>query len=701
MFWILLSISIIVRLKILRPKKIVSGIVQDIFIALQLSILPKILAFPLASFASLYIIFDAMLFWQLKTRMHPSYFIFFKQARSFFDSALALGLKKFLAVGAAIAACLVCAPTTSFSWLKVILLAALGIVGFKGSSYKLDNAFFSLQLYPFKFLRKKKTELLGLPSFLIPPSENAVYLSPMYPLLKHTKGFEGVKQFDISLDEKKPPHIIFLMLESFRAKDVNARATPCFEKLKQEGIYFSQFYSNGVLTHQSVVASLFGIYPFFGSLREHAIFDEPPHQVDFSSLPLIGIGDLLQKRGYHTAYIDAAQSLDSEKKFFHDHGFETVVGRHDFSKGSETSWGIYDKKLMEYGAAFLERECNKERPLFTVLFTVSNHHPWQTPRDYGSDMFDDIEDEVYRKFLRTMRYADNCLELLISSLKEKQLDRNLILFIMGDHGQGMGEHGLDRFQNSVYEENVHIPLLIWAPGKIAKPLQIETVSSQIDLLPTLMDLLGLKGLNHAMGKTLLRKGEAPLFYNNAHIGFSLGCRLGPYKYVYSDLLDTKAELFNIGSDPEEKNNLFEIFPDIAQKYETMAHECYRFMYSLYGRGNFTLSSKQMVDCSRLFRITDDELKNILEDAAQPHTINLSGCLSLTDTCLTEMVPYASNLKHLNLTDCLISYASVQAFLVQVPHLRELHLKSCPLLTYDEIATLKSSHSNIKIYTETT
>lgn len=699
MIYILLAVSLAIRLSVLPRKWTIYGIGQDLFVALEISILPKFLATPLAVIASLYMLFDGFLFDQLRTRMHPSYFTFFKHARSFFDSALALGLKQFAALGMVMAIGIVFTPTLQFSWIYTVCLAILAIVGLKGSSYKFDNAFFRLQFYPLNFFRKKTTDHfdLGLPPFLIPPSEIAEYISPMFPLLKTTQGFKGIKQFDICLDKANPPHIVFLMLESFRQKDVNERVTPFFEKMKQESVYFSQFYSNGVLTHQSVVSTLFGIYPFFGSLREQAIFDEPRHKVDFSTLPLIGIADLLQIKGYHTTYIDAALSLDGEKKFFQDHGFETVIGRHDFAKSEATSWGIYDKILMEHGISYLEQQKSDGRPQFTILFTVSNHHPWQTPDDYAHDMFEDIEDKTHRKFLRTMRYADSCLELFVTALKEKGLHNNLILFIMGDHGQGMGEHGLERFQNSVYEENVHIPLLIWAPGKISAPLKIDTVSSQIDLLPTVMDFLNLTGVNHAMGKSLLREGSHPLFYNNAHIGFSLGCRLGPYKYVYSDLLDTKSELFDISSDPEEKHDLFGALPDISKRYEAMTHTCYQFMYRLYERGNFTLNSHQMLDCSTMTHIKDEHLKNLLEENAKLHTLNLSGCLSLTDTCLELITPFTSNLSHLNLTDCLISYEALQNFLLNVPQLKELHLKNCPLLSSDQLVTLKESHPYIKFF----
>lgn len=691
MVYLIFIVSWLVRFK----KWTIFGLAQDFFVALEISLLPRFLAIPVASVALLYTVFDAMLFKRLRTRMHPSYFVFFRQGRSFLDSAIALGLKTFIGFACALLAVITFMPPLFFSWDKVIALLVLGGIGFKGSSYKSDNAFFFLQFYFLSYFRKRKSKIFELPTFLVPPGEKAEYLSPMFPLLKKTRGFEGVKQFNIDLQEESP-HVVFLVLESFRAKDVNFRVTPCFERVKKEGIYFSQFYSNGVLTHQSVISTLFGIYPFFGSLRNYAIFDEPVHKVDFSTLPLVGIPDLLKQKGYKTAYIDAALSLESEKQFFKDHGFETVIGRDNFSSKETTSWGVYDRKLFEYAIEWLEKEIPKEHPLFSVIFTISNHHPWQTPEDYTLDSFVDSKDEVYRKFLRTMRYTDHCLEGFLDALKEKELDRNLILFVMGDHGQGMGEHGLERFQNTVYEENIHVPLLILAPGKIKEPLEITTTSSQIDLLPTLIDLLKLNGVNHAMGRSLLRERSSPIFYNNSHIGFSLGCRHGPYKYIYSNLLNMKKEFFDIANDPEEKHNLYTTLPQTAQSYEKMTNECYQFMYALYERGNFTLSAKQMVDCSGLRDITDEKLQKLLQESSQPHTLNLSGCLCLTDHSLKTLIPYALNLRRLDLTDCLFSHEALERFLKRVPHLENLKLKNCPLLSLEEVERLRVFYPKMKI-----
>lgn len=687
MFFLLLILSLVARYK---TKYTIGGVIQDVFIAAEIALLPRPLAIGAGLIASLYILADVWLLTHLKTRMHPSYFSFIKEWRSFYDSAIALGVRMFIFFALVILGILLILPPFPFSWATLFTVVALGMLSYWKSSPATNNAFFSLQL-SFLPRRRKVRDIPPLPSFLIPPSEKAEYVSPQFPLLKNTMGFEGVKQLDISL-EKKPPHLVFLFLESFRGKDVGARVTPYFEQAKQEGAYFSQFYSNGILTHQAVIASLFGIYPFFGSIRAHSIYDEPHSKVDFSKLPLISLADLLKKEGYHTAYIDAALSLESEKKFFRQHGFDTVTGRHDFSASQTTSWGAYDKDLMTHAVSWLEQEMQKGSPLFTVLFTVSNHHPWQTPEGYDLDPFEDIEDETHASFMRTMHYSDWCLGQFLQNMKDKGLTENMVLFIMGDHGQGMGEHGLERLQNSVYEENIHVPLLILAPGRLASTT-VATPASQIDLLPTVMDLLKLKGLNHSMGRSLLREGSMPIFYNNAHIGFSLGCRMGAYKYVHSDLLTVKKELFNLTQDPEERVNLLE---EDQEPYAAMVDACYRFMEALYEKGNFTLNMQQTLDCSEIPQLTEEKLQALLEVNGKPRTLNLSNCLQLSDKSLKLIVSHASNLRHLHLNDCLVSFEALKAFLSKVPQLETLDLSGCPLLSEKEVAHLKDTYPHLTI-----
>jgi len=631
-------------------------IAQDVFIAWQAAWLPLVLI------GELYTLADLFLSRRLKTRLHPDHFRYLRQAGSFWDSAHDFGIWNWIGIALLVTTLTVFIGTWSLPWYIGLSAGIISIIKLSP-----ENALFRLELYFFWPRKYLKYEPVPIPSFLIPPAENCRYLSPHFPLLKYTTGFFGPKLFEIPHPERL--HVVFLFLESFRAHDVNERTTPFFETLKKEGVYFSEFYSNGVLTHQAVISSLFGIYPFFGSIRERAIYDEPRQKTDFRDLEMIGIADILKNAGYRTAYIDASLSLDIEKAFYRKNGFEVVEGRNDFAHERYTSWGVYDQDLMRHLASFLGKG---EAPLFTVGFTVSNHHPWQTPEGYDLDSYGDVEDLVYQKFLRTMRYSDHCLKLFFEAIEKSKTRDRLLIFIMGDHGQGMGEHGLDKLQNSVYEENIHIPLLILAPG--LKSQEIKTPASQVDLVPTLLDILNLKAVNHAMGRSLMREGSMPLFFNNSHIGFSLGCREDRYKYVLTDLLEKKEEFFDLAADREEKNPLTEA-PIDREK----VNNCYKWMFSLYEQGNIAFTQRQIADYSDHPDLTDAELLSSMEQRLSPSLLNLSGCLRITDSGLKAIAPYCRHLRFLNLSQCLITEKGVEAIRSKAPHLEHIDLTDCLLL----------------------
>ena len=81
--------------------------------------------------------------------------------------------------------------------------------------------------------------------------------------------------------------------------------------------------------------------------------------------------------------------------------------------------------------------------------------------------------------------------------------------------------------NYLYEENVRVPLLILAPGRLSGPVEIDAPASQVDLLPTVMDLFGMTGLNHAVGTSLARKTtDRTAFFSNPFGPGYLGRRSG-------------------------------------------------------------------------------------------------------------------------------------------------------------------------------
>lgn len=146
---------------------------------------------------------------------------------------------------------------------------------------------------------------------------------------------------------------------------------------------------------------------------------------------------------------------------------------------------------------------------------------------------------------------------------------------MGEHHQNFNQ------QMNLYNEQIHVPFLIYAPGRIEAPQVITTPSSQLDLLPTFMDLFQIEGLNHSIGSSLVRKRENPtVYFHNPYMHNYLGARKGRYKCIYLKNIQ-EVLLFDLETDPEERKNIADDHPYIVAEllrdlidYEKGMQRCY-------------------------------------------------------------------------------------------------------------------------------
>jgi lipoteichoic acid synthase len=424
---------------------------------------------------------------------------------------------------------------------------------------------------------------------LTPQAEDYQRVSPDYPLLKATAGFHGPKQFELRVAPGERPHVVLLFLESFRAADVGALggkhgASPCFDRLAREGVLFTNFYSNGVQTSRAVIAGLFGILP---CLTEKSV------QVANVDLPLIGVADLFNARGYRSAYFSGvSRRFESQGEFFAQHGYaeihaeEQILAAHPQARRS--SWGYHDEYVLDTALRWLVERDRQGQPGLATVFTISHHYPWETPAGHAAPRFDTGANAEYARFLSTFHYSDACLGRFVERLRETGLDRRTVLFVLGDHGAAQGEHhGNFMNVNYLYEETLRIPLLVLAAGRLQRPAVIHDPGSQVDLLPTLMDLFGLTGLNHAVGTSLVRRVENRVVYLNNPFGMQYaGLRSGDHKFMLA-LRPDVPYLFDLACDPGERHNLAGEHPAECRQHAADVRHVNRFFLNLYLQRRFS------------------------------------------------------------------------------------------------------------------
>ncbi|MBI5273111.1 MAG: sulfatase-like hydrolase/transferase [Chlamydiia bacterium] len=643
LFLLNVSVPIFVRFLIARPALSIHlvGGVGDLCVTLGLLITLSISAYVTALFALLihvYYLLDACLQRQMGLRMRLCYCVLICHPSHWLSSARELGLYRFLGLGLFLLSVHLTAlfflyEQISFSWLYPIAMCCTWALGCslslllpKTALYTLHNALFQEQ---WMWLYKAKRLLI------VSKQERG-----SVPLQRIREKREERSSLAVRVNPGERPHVVFLFLESFGMNAIGGlgcgvRPTPCFDRLAQEGILFSHFYSNGTLTYRALLSGLFGTPA--GSTASGLS--------PYVSASLRGVPEQLKEAGYITAFQQSGSlSFDRQSAFLQRH-FDTLADRSDIEDSWQAGWGADDEYLVRYSAAWLARQ---KKPSFLTLFTITNHHPWILPKGYPAPSFGLPLFSSKERFLQTVHYTDFCLGLFVDLLRAKNLQRNTLLFVLGDHGQPMGEHR-GNFYNSrfLYEENVRVPLLILADGRIEKPQVIEDACSQIDLLPTLLDLLHLRAVPCFGASLISKRQNRSVFLQNPYSEGFWGCRKGDWKWM-GNCLSLEEELYNLKHDPEERMNLAAHHGEMA---EALRSETASFIadvdafYAMLQHKEGPAPDPIDLDLSQAL-ISDEELQQKITPSVR--RINLQDCLLLTNKGFSSVFSTCPLLEECNL-----------------------------------------------------
>ena len=472
--------------------------------------------------------------------------------------------------------------------------------------------------------------------------------------------------FSLPIEKEEKPHVVFLFLESFGAKYVGTQATAYLNRWIQEGIYFSHFYSNGTLTYRALLSGLFGMLPQATTVG----------LLPYVNIPFRGIPQFLKNRGYKTAFHHSGSlHFDHQDRFLEKH-FDELIDQYSMGMKHIRSvgWGIPDEHLMHYSADWLQKQ---REPSFLTMFTISNHHPWVLPPHYHSSL--------PNRFLQTLEYTDYALGQFCQGLSEKT-----ILFILGDHGQPRGEHE-GNFYNGrfLYEENVHIPLLILAKGRIVSPQVIDKIGSHIDLFPTLVDLFG--GQEKCLGRSLRRsEPEGVAFSRNPYSEGFTSCRKGRWKWVEVESSSLQ-ELYDLAEDPQEQYNLASLYPETAQELKRETHSFFSKIEGLYSVDRAIKFSPYCLDFSNSL-IADWKLEKAA--SFKLHRVSLENCLLLTDLGIKRFLSQSPSLEELNLKG--VTDITDGAFEILHPRLKKLDLSDAVYITGKNFSSFSPSLQELSL-----
>ena len=285
----------------------------------------------------------------------------------------------------------------------------------------------------------------------------------------------------------KPLNLVIIIEESLGAEFVGSLGglplTPNLDRWAENGIWFEQLYATGTRSARGLEAIVTGFPP----TTSQSVLKLGKAQQGFFTL-----ADLLRREGYDTSFIYGGEAqFDNMKRFFANNGFETVIDKHDFiNPVFYGSWGASDEDVFSNAHEKFLRQ-PPDKPFFSVLFTTSNHSPWEYP-DGRIAPYDEEKATVNN----AVKYADFALGQFLDAASKSPYREDTVFLIVSDHNSRVIGAEL------VPIERFHIPGLILGGGVL--PSRVERLVSQIDLLPTVLSMIGVSGSHPAPGFDLTR-----------------------------------------------------------------------------------------------------------------------------------------------------------------------------------------------------
>lgn len=399
------------------------------------------------------------------------------------------------------------------------------------------------------------------------PMYQRVPLKPgEYPFLK--TGFtytEGLPQTD------PPPHVFLIVIESFNEWAIEQKGpngkelTPEMNQLIQKSVYVDRFYGNNMCSIKGYNAITSGLWP---ALRGLDVERDP-------KIAVKGLPHVLNENGYYTVYFQAQRMPD----FHYVNAYMKKIGFQNFGtvepflqkedEPLQNNMGHEDEVI--YKRLFdkldqIVKERPKNQPIFTMVTTIYSHMRFNVPeekREFYKDPHNFRE-----RFSNSIYMSDQDLPVFFQELNKRPQFKNAIVIITGDHSYPLGNHGISHSEVGFYDESFRIPFLIFWPGKLAPKRISEQVYSQVDIAPTLIDLLKLKvGQHNFVGRSIFAKPiDRPTFLVQPYSGTYTSIVRYPYKYIFHHRSKTEY-LFNLQKDPGENINVLSQNKDMQQKFK--------------------------------------------------------------------------------------------------------------------------------------
>ena len=344
--------------------------------------------------------------------------------------------------------------------------------------------------------------------------------------------------------------IILVSIDTLRADHLPAYGyqqvrTPAIDALVADAVLFERAYAHSPQTLPSHTSILSGRLPFEYGVRDNLGFAV---SADERLLP-----HLLGDRGFATAGIVSSYVLRTEVGI--GEGFDFYDSQMPVASPEMSIAQVQRDGADSLAAAERWLDLQGSPRLFLFLHLYEPHKPYAAPSRYSQ----------YAPYDGEIAYADEIVGRLLQSLRAHGVYDDATIILLSDHGEGLGDHGEQEHGIFLYDESIRVPLVIKLPGNLAGGRRVAQPVQHIDLVPTILDLIGAPRPDGLRGRSLRpllgRRGTSvpeqgiysEALYSRYHFGWSELTALTDARLRF--IRAPREELYDLDRDPDEQENL--------------------------------------------------------------------------------------------------------------------------------------------------
>ncbi|MBK8101360.1 MAG: sulfatase-like hydrolase/transferase [Planctomycetes bacterium] len=311
----------------------------------------------------------------------------------------------------------------------------------------------------------------------------------------------------------------------------------------------------GLAADSLLATDAYCVYPesILGQLAIlHAVAPAPDRRPEqYRELAVPSLAEALAPKGYRSALVHAGRfAFLGMEHVLAPGGFHHLADAATISGERESSFGIDEESAVAALLAWVDT-LPANAPFVAAWLPIAGHHPYASPP--GGPFPYDNELDCYRNALH---WCDRNLRTLWQELCRRRPAAELLLCVIGDHGQAFGEHdGNVGHTFALYDENVRVPWLLHAPGLTSGLPRWTVPCCHLDVAPTVLDLLGVAADPGHQGRSLLQDAASrPVCFFTDWGDLQVGVRDGCWKLVHT-VTTGRDQLFDLLADPAEQSDL--------------------------------------------------------------------------------------------------------------------------------------------------